>query len=67
MANKLVLLFKFSILGVVNGIIGIFGEGKSQTEIMGEMIEAQTEQILNKIDEQTEILIKYMENFVREI
>ena len=31
------------------------------------MIEAQTEQISNKIDEQTEILIKYMENLENQI
>ena len=54
-------------LGVINGILGFFGEGKSPTEIMGEMIQAQTEQIFDKIDAQTEILIKYFEALDRRL
>ena len=46
-----------AVAGIASAIIGAFGSGPSDVEVISGLIEAQTEEIANMLEEQTKILL----------
>ena len=55
-----------ALAGIASSIIGLFGGGQSDVDIIGGLIEKQTEQIASMLEDQTTILLKALSQLSEE-